>query len=407
MPSSNKDGIVSCDVEVSFVVDVALDSNAEVERDAFYSQRRVEADHERGNLDAFGEDAPIFHGAGDYDCFIPASLARVRATGEAFAKLLVEFCETIGVLTGAVRVRAAAYREGSALVRACRIACLSASRPRVLVADSLHPDARRQLDAYAAAGLFKVESFADLAGLDALLACDPTSVACVVCSFPNFYGSLESVSAVAERARKVGASTVVALNDLVAAAAVKPACELGADIVVGDARPFVESRRASEPTLGFIGFAPGFEPKLSDSEIAATAVKADALDARSAEFATTYYAKAGMAGIADASRRARKLAVRARKALAEAGFQFHHDAPFVREFAVKVADPKGMNAYLARWGVGGGRLLDDGMILAFTEKHAEGEIDELVYLMTMFQFGESAAQEGAARAEKSRKDKKS
>ena len=397
MSSKNNGGIVSCDEEVAFVVDVALDPAFVFERDAFYSQRLADADASNDELDAFGDDAPRFCGAGDYDCFIPSALARARAKGAAFAKIRAEFCETIGALTGAARVRVAAYREGSALARACRVACLATARPRVLAHDSLHPDALRLLDAYASAGLFDLARFSDLAALDAALESASEQVACVVASFPNYYGGLESIAELAERAHKRGALSIAALNDVVAAAALKPVCAFGADLVVGDARPFVTRRAASEPTLGFIGFAPGFESPLSEAEIRGTAVKAPAVDAEAAERALIYYAKAGLAGMSEAARRSRKTAVRARKALADAGFRFHHETPFAREFAVKIADPRGMNAFLSRWGVGGGRILDDGMILAFTEKRVEGEIDELVYLMTMFEFGEAAAQERATR----------
>ena len=53
----------------------------------------------------------------------------------------------------------------------------------------------------------------------------------------------------------------------------------------------------------------------------------------------------------------------------------------------QVDDPVGMNAYLRRWGIVGGFELQDGLLLAFTEKRAREEIDELVYFMKEYQFG--------------------
>ncbi|MBQ5788760.1 MAG: hypothetical protein IIW01_00590, partial [Thermoguttaceae bacterium] len=81
-----------------------------------------------------------------------------------------------------------------------------------------------------------------------------------------------------------------------------------------------------------------------------------------------------------------RIARYAHSELKKAGFEFQHDAPFLREFAVKVDNPREMNRYLLEWGIIGGYELENGLLLAFTEKRTREEVDELVYCMKSYQF---------------------
>jgi glycine dehydrogenase subunit 1 len=102
--------------------------------------------------------------------------------------------------------------------------------------------------------------------------------------------------------------------------------------------------------------------------------------------ALVYLAFVGPHGLKQAANASHRVACYARSELKKAGFEFKHDAPFLREFAVKVDDPRGMNRYLLEWGIIGGYELEDGLLLAFTEKRTREEVDELVYCMKSYQF---------------------
>lgn len=386
----------------------------------------------------FGEDSPIYSGAGGYDRLLPASvekmvgecdlymaysadrerprLAVLRAF-EAYRRAALE-------LAGMEAASGAVFCGGSALAYGCLLACEATGRTGIVVSETLDPSQRSILAAYAAAGLLRLYEvperggLTDLAALDALLSERGEEIAATVAQYPNFYGNLERMAALESAAHARGAAVVMSV-ELVTLAAIKSPAEWGADIVVSDSAPtpdrnaFEKGRlgviAVSERILGslpdrvaFVNDADGVRPVLilqrrGGSPAARTAITRSR-EALTATAALAYYAYTSPESFERAAFNSYRAAKYARERLIEAGFPLLFDAPCLHEFAVSVADPAGMNAYLRKWGIVGGCELPNALLFAFTEKRAKGEIDELVHFMKLYQFGDGGGTGAQARA---------
>ena len=369
------------------------------------------------------EDGPVFLGADDYDHQAPLSVDRLasqlefhRASAEGHEELSDELCKAVFLfqekvcrLSGMASANVSLYRGGSALGRACLCAIEATGRGLIVVPGTASPEALSRLDAYARAGAFElrvVPSRAGLTDLDALrqtLDEEGDRIAAVVAPYPNFYGCLERVGRIAEATRAAGALFVMAV-DPVALAILRPPAEWGADLVASDVHAVPARREKGDVRLGFVAasriFLENAPPTLArrvkapsgDWELCLArdfgrgvrpteAIGARALDPLRS---LVHLAYADDRALRRAAKISRERALYAHDALAKAGFEFLYDAPFLREFAVKVADPAGTLAYLEKWGVVGGYKLDDGLLLAFTEKRGPEEIEELVYFMVEY-----------------------
>ncbi|MBQ9371675.1 MAG: hypothetical protein IJU03_05740 [Thermoguttaceae bacterium] len=380
-----------------------------------------------GALSAFGEDIS-FLGAGLYDYggahSLDEQVARMNffhnegavADRSASAlEALARYQDAAARVSGMDVALASIYRDDSAVARACYLAALTTGRKLVVMSTTVSPESRRLVERYASAGLIELrvvgerDGLTDLDELASLLKTPDVAdqVAATVTQYPNFYGNLERMNQVVALARSVGA-LAIALVEPCAASALKSPRHWGFDLVAWDARRATSDERSSRAHLGFIAITNDllralptrFLTALEDEEGASVLRLTFSSDRVSASRDGVipedgYRALLELARLAFVDERdlalgsalSRNLASYAREELAKAGFDFHHAAPFWREFAVKVDDPVGMNAYLRRWGIVGGFELQDGLLLAFTEKRAREEIDELVYFMKEYQFG--------------------
>src|SRR5919108_3388550 len=132
------------------------------------------------------------------------------------------------------------YDASTAVPESVMMAVRITGRNRILIARSVHPEYREVLATYAKyQGLPISEvNFADngrvkLEELEKELNDD---TACVVIQSPNFFGTIEDVSAVAELVHRRGALLVVAIAEAVSLGIVKPPAE--ADIVAMEAQSF-------------------------------------------------------------------------------------------------------------------------------------------------------------------------
>lgn len=365
------------------------------------------------------EDGPVYLGAGDYDHHIPSSVDQLasrlelhRSISDGRDELSHElqgcvclFQQTVCRLTGMAAANAALYRSGSPLGHACHAAVEATGRPIALVPKTTSPEALARLDAYARVGAFELKTVpsrngtTDLDALRTALANDGARIAAVVAPYPNFYGCLERVGQISDAAHAAGALFVMAV-DPVALAILRSPAEWGADIAVGDVHTSPARRDDCHVRLGFVATSRHFletaPPTLvrrvaeDSSKLALSRdfgrgerllkqPRVRAIDSLRTLVQLAYSNARDLRRVAKVSHERAKFA---HDTLAKAGFEFLFDAPFLREFAVKFDDPEGMNAYLEKWGIVGGRILDDGLVLAFTEKRSEEEIEELVYFMS-------------------------
>ena len=381
-----------------------------------------------------GIGAPIFTGAGCYDHYVPVAIENMASRADFYSAFrakrpegaqtilsaLVKYQERVAALTGTDVVDVSVYCGGSPLARACLLASKALDRKVVLIPETLNADQLQIVQVYAQSGLLELrvvpekDGLVDLTELKRLIDEEGEKVAAVVVQYPNFYGNLERVSQIVASSRSVGALVVMS-TELISLSMLKSPGEWGADLVVGDSNPHAAPLNFDRPRLGFIATSRAFELSLprrllrdvdasndvsehsfllrrendSDDWKNKLAPSREILDATLALMFFAFMSPEELQRAAKASHRAAKYA---RDELSKAGFQFCHDAPFLREFAVKVDDPRGMNEYLRRWGVVGGFEIDSGLLFAFTEKHSPEEVDELVFFMKTFQFGEDSDQ---------------
>jgi glycine dehydrogenase subunit 1 len=159
---------------------------------------------------------------------------------------IFEFQTIVSELFGLGVANASMYDGASAAAEAVLMARRVTGRHRAIVAGAVHPHYVQTIDTYLAGSEhggpmrhstqeseigFGPDGRASLKELDARLGDD---VACVVVQSPNFFGVVEDLAPIAERARKHGALLVVANTEPVAYGLLKPPGALGADIAVGE-----------------------------------------------------------------------------------------------------------------------------------------------------------------------------
>ncbi len=217
-----------------------------------------------------------FLGAGAYDHHIPAAVWQIATRGEFYSaytpyqaeasqgtlQLLYEYQSMMTALTAMDVSNASLYDGASALAEAVLMAVRanrkSKSR-RVLLPRALHPAYRRTVRAIVSQqGIEPIELPYDAASgqtdLDALDARLKDDVTAVVVPQPNFFGVLEAVDAMTERAHAAGALAIAVVNPL-ALAILQPPGEWGddgADICVGEGQPLGVPLASGGPYFGFM-----------------------------------------------------------------------------------------------------------------------------------------------------------
>ena len=129
-------------------------------------------------------------------------------------------------LTGMEVANASMYDGSTAAAEAVMMAVRLTGRRSVVIARSVHPEYREVLATYAHhQGMPLVNlPFADNArlNLDALEKSITPDTACVLIQSPNFFGTIEDVTAIAEIAHKQGAMLVVSIAEAVSLGIVEP-----------------------------------------------------------------------------------------------------------------------------------------------------------------------------------------
>ncbi|MFQ5888979.1 MAG: aminomethyl-transferring glycine dehydrogenase subunit GcvPA [Gemmatimonadota bacterium] len=378
-------------------------------------------------------NAPLvsFAGAGLYDHYVPAAVDHLVRRSEFYTaytpyqpevaqgtlQAIYEFQTMICELTGMEVANASLYDGASAAGEAALMATAVTRRRRVIAAGSLHPHYRKVVKTYVSGQAIELEQVKP--GDDGLL--DPEGVgerldeesACLIVQYPNFFGLIEDLEPLAERAHGVGALFVVAA-DPVSLALLRSPGECGADIVVAEGQPFGNSLSFGGPGVGLFAAKSKYIRQMPGRIVGAT-VDVEGrrgyvltLQAREQQIrrekatsnictnqglnalaATIHLALIGREGLRQVAETSAQNAHYARRRLEEVeGVRpLHPHTPFVREFAV--ATEEDSHAILDRGierGVLAGVSLSrfpelgapDGLLLAFTEKRNRAEIDSLV-----------------------------
>ena len=199
---------------------------------------------------AHADDWVCFLGAGAYDHSVPSPINHLILRGEFFTaytpyqpeasqgtlRSIFEYQTMIAELTGMDVANASIYDGGSALAEAALMARAVTERTGIVLSAGVHPLYRQVVETYGEGPGLKLRTAAlgdgvtDVAALGKVVG---KQTAAVVVQYPNFFGCLEDISAIAELAHAAGALLVV-VADPVNLGLLTPPGALGADIVVGE-----------------------------------------------------------------------------------------------------------------------------------------------------------------------------
>jgi glycine dehydrogenase subunit 1 len=196
-----------------------------------------------------------FLGAGAYQHYIPTIVDHIISRSEFFTaytpyqpeisqgtlQAIFEFQTLVCQLTGMEVANASMYDGSTALAEAVLMAERITKRSKVVACGAIHPEYLEVITTYVQhAGIELVQTQVDSESgqnsgpLDLL---DDKTAALVVQS-PNFFGCIEDVSALAEKAHTVGALLIVAVTEAASLGLLKSPGACGADIAVAEGQSF-------------------------------------------------------------------------------------------------------------------------------------------------------------------------
>jgi len=374
-----------------------------------------------------------FLGAGAYTHFVPAAVDNILQRAEFYSaytpyqpevsqgtlQAIFEFQSMVAMLLGLDVANASMYDGASAAAEAALMALrVQRKRERLLVARSLHPQYREVLATYlqgiADAEVveigFGADGRLDRAVLEAEL---DDNAAAVIVGTPNFFGVIEDVAAISELAAQKGALTITATSEAMSLAAVRSPGECGADIAVAEGQSLGVPVSYGGPGVGLFAARDRYVRSLP-GRLVGQAVDSDGrrgfvltLATREQHIrreratsnictnqglialaVTVYLSLFGKQGLRRLARQNLALAHRARDRVCAGSWQPRFDAPFFNEFAIRGPDAGAALRRAADSGVVAGielgrwyPELDDSLLLAVTEVHAEEDIETLAEVL--------------------------
>jgi glycine dehydrogenase subunit 1 len=373
---------------------------------------------------------PSFLGAGVYSHFSPTIVDHLIQRSEFFTsytpyqpeisqgtlQYIFEFQTLVCQLTGMEVANASMYDGSTAMAEAYLMAQRVTKRDKIVVADSVHPEYRAVARTYTQHGdaSIKTVAFDPETGRVAadLSALDDTTAALVVQS-PNFFGCIEDLTALAEKAHAVGALFVVVVTEAISFGLLKSPGACGADIVVGEGQSWGVPMGFGGPHVGlfatqekFVRQMPGrlcgvgydkngnrgFVLTLSTREQHIRREKATSNICTNqgliALAATIYMETMGKQGLHEvAMQNAQKAAYARRQIAALDGYEITYSSPVFNEFVV--LSPKPANEVLSKVrtenGIIGGLAISkyyldrpNEFLVCVTETNTKEQIDQLV-----------------------------
>ena len=219
-----------------------------------------------------------FIGAGAYDHHVPAAVWEIATRGEFYSaytpyqaeasqgtlQLLYEYQSMIASLTALDASNASLYDGASALAEAVLMAVRShKSSRRVLMPRNVNPRYRKVVQTIVSnQGIELVElPFERATGCTApgTVGDRPGEFAALVIPQPNFFGTLEDVSALTRLAHAGGALAIACVNPVALALLQPPGLwgDAGADIAVGEGQPLGIPLSNGGPYFGFLACKQG------------------------------------------------------------------------------------------------------------------------------------------------------
>jgi glycine dehydrogenase subunit 1 len=320
---------------------------------------------------------PSFLGAGMYDHYVPAIVDAITSRSEFLTpytpyqpevsqgglQVMFEFQTAMSEITGLPVSNAGLYEGPSAAASAAYMAMGVTGRSGLVVSRGVHPHTRETLATHAvgfgatideiglSGGLTEAEALDDAIGED---------TAAVFLQNPNFLGSVEDIAELAGAARERGALVVVAVDPMTLGV-LRPPGECGADIAFGEGQPLGNRLDFGGPSFGFFcarkeylrkmpgriagqtsdvdgrrGFVLALQTReqhIRREKATSNICTSQALNALAGVIHLTWLGRQGFAELGELLVRRTDFARRSIAALD--GFELLHEAPVVREFAVR------------------------------------------------------------------------
>ncbi|MCP9493511.1 MAG: aminomethyl-transferring glycine dehydrogenase subunit GcvPA [Pyrinomonadaceae bacterium MAG19_C2-C3] len=373
-----------------------------------------------------------FLGAGAYTHYTPTIVDSLLSRSEFFTsytpyqpeisqgtlQYIFEFQTLVCQLTGMEVANASMYDGSTGLAEAALMAERVTRRSKVIVSSAVHPEYLEVVRTYVQHAGLEIEEVCfdaetgrtTVEELDAKL---DDSIAALVIQSPNFFGSIEDLKALAEKAHKVGALFIVAVTESISLGLLKTPAECGADIVVAEGQSFGVPASFGGPYLGMfatrekyarqmpgrlVGTAAdkqgrrGFVLTLATREQHIRREKATSNICTNqgliALAATIYMTTMGRRGLREVAVQCAQKAAYAQREIAKLdGFTLPYSAPVFNEFVVRapVAAEDLLSRIAREHNINGGvplsRYYDDltdDILVCVTEVNTKQAIDNLV-----------------------------
>jgi glycine dehydrogenase subunit 1 len=372
-----------------------------------------------------------FLGAGAYSHYSPTIVDHLIQRSEFFTsytpyqpevtqgtlQYIFEFQTLVCQLTGMDVANASMYDGSTAMAEAFLMAQRVTRRDKVVIAETVHPEYLEVAKTYTQHGDLTIETvhFDKKSGrilADDLSKLDDKTAALVIQS-PNFFGCVEDLQLLADKAHAVGALLIVVVTEAISFGLLKSPGECGADIVVAEGQSFGIPLSYGGPYVGLFackekyvrnmpgrlaGIAydkngnRGFVLTLATREQHIRREKATSNICTNqgliALAATVYMETMGRRGLQEvAMQNAQKAAYAARRISEIEGFSLPFSAPRFNEFVVRA--PQSADEILSKLSEGkniiGGLALSryyannpNDFLVCVTELNSKEQIDNLV-----------------------------
>lgn len=372
-----------------------------------------------------------FLGAGAYSHYTPTIVDHLISRSEFFTaytpyqpeisqgtlQAIFEFQTMVCQLTGMDVANASMYDGSTGLAEAVLMAERVTRRNKVIVSSAVHPQYLEVVQTYVQhAGIELKTAVADTgSGQTSASAFDliDEDTAAIVVQSPNFFGCIEDIAPLAEKAHAAGALLIVTITEAMSLGLLQSPGRCGADIVVAEGQSFGVPLSFGGPYVGLfatrdkyarqipgrlVGEAydkqgrRGFVLTLATREQHIRREKATSNictnEGLIALAATIYLETMGKKGVQEVAKQCAQKANHTAQAIkALPGFSLPYSAPIFNEFVVRAPlEAKGLLDRLAREkGIDGGIALSrfypdrpNDFLVCVTETNTRAQIDALV-----------------------------
>lgn len=369
------------------------------------------------NLDTDRMDSYL--GAGYYDHYQPAAVSHLISRSEFLTsytpyqaeisqgtlQAIFEWQSYITRLTGLPVANASLYDAASGAAEALLLACRETRRYKIFVSEGVHPDTLETIRTYChAADIEVVTGALDADGKTSVYPQEAKEYAGFLVQNPNFFGVVEDLDDLAQKAHAVDALAIVS-QDPISLAILKRPGESGVDIAVGEAQPLGLPMSYGGPGAGYMAVTERLMRKMPGRICGATVDRQGRTSyvltlqgreqhirreratsnictsqALMATAATIWLALMGGSGLVQVAEQSAAKAIYLEQKLTESGFfRRVYPAAYFREFLLEARegiDLDRLNAALLEEGFMGGLVLPGNrLLLAVTEKKTKAQLD--------------------------------